>query len=280
MTDPELVALMQWAAPRLGLRWEGFRRVRSIVRKRVRRRMRALGLEAVAGYRARLEQEPAEWRELEAMCRMPISRFCRDRGVFESLRGELLPGRARAAVREGRDRVRIWSAGCASGEEPYSLAVVWHLEIAPAHPGVRLDLVATDADEGMLARAVRASYPRGSLREMSEPLRERAFDSDGDAQVLRAGMREGVTFRLQDLRREQPEGPFDLVLCRNVAFTYFDHEAQASVAAAIAGRLVPGGLLVVGAHERLPEGATPLVLRARSVYERPLASSPGEKVDR
>ncbi len=93
--------------------------MRGTVCKRVARRIRALGLADVAAYCAVLEADTSEWRRLDAMCRIPISRFWRDRDVFDSLARDVFPLLAAAAVERGDALVRVWSAGCASGEEPY-----------------------------------------------------------------------------------------------------------------------------------------------------------------
>ena len=91
MNDPELVAFLQWALPRLGLRWQGYRKVRARVRKKLNERLRQLGLPDIAAYRDRLEAHPQEWVVLDALCRITISRFHRDRGVFDHLRRIVLP---------------------------------------------------------------------------------------------------------------------------------------------------------------------------------------------
>ena len=262
MTDRECVELLQWAAPRLRLRWEGFRRVRGQVCKRLGRRLKALGLQGAAAYRARLEADPAEWEVLDALCRVTISRFYRDHRVFDVLREELLPALLRDARARGEDVLRVWSAGCASGEEPYTVAVLFRFGLAPAFPGMRLELLATDADEALLERARRGCYPPGTLRELPAEWAARAFTLTAEGeQCLTPELRGVPTFRTQDLRAELPEGPFHLVLCRNVAFTYFAPPLQREVLARLMERLVPGGLLVIGAHESLPEGV-PLPERA------------------
>ncbi|AEI64088.1 CheR family methyltransferase [Corallococcus macrosporus] len=254
MTDRECVELLQWAAPRLRLRWEGFRRVRGQVCKRIGRRLKALGLPDAGAYRARLEAEPSEWGVLDALCRVSISRFYRDAQVFEVLRQDLLPARLQSLFAGGDATLRVWSAGCASGEEPYTLSVLFRLGLQPRFPAARLALVATDADEGLLARALRGCYPRGALRELPPEWAERAFPGTGDEPCLAAEYREGLDFLQQDLRARMPDGPFHLVLCRNVAFTYFAPPLQREVLARLVARLVPGGLLVIGGHESLPEG--------------------------
>ena len=123
MSDADCVAFLQWALPHLDMRWTGFRKVRGQVCKRIKRRLKQLGLEEYSSYRQLLETEPAEWRVLDECCHITISRFFRDRDVFELLRKRILPEMARKAAREGRP-ARIWSAGCASGEEPYTLRML------------------------------------------------------------------------------------------------------------------------------------------------------------
>ena len=100
MNDPELVRFLQWCLPKLGLRWAGFRKVRGTVRKRLTRRIRELKLPDLAAYRDRLEIDPCEWNWLEVMCRIPISRFYRDKAVYDFLAGEVLPACAQS-VRDG-----------------------------------------------------------------------------------------------------------------------------------------------------------------------------------
>ena len=115
MNDRECVELLRWALPELGLRWKGFSNVRGQVKKRIARRISALGLDDAAAYRARLEADPAEWRRLEALCRVTITRFYRDRGVFEALEAHVLPELVRAARERGQRSLQAWCAGCCGG---------------------------------------------------------------------------------------------------------------------------------------------------------------------
>jgi chemotaxis protein methyltransferase CheR len=253
MRDAECIALLRWALPRLGLRWPGFRKVRRQVCKRIARRITALGLADVAAYRERLEGTAEEWLELDAFCRITISRFYRNRAVFDHLGETVLPALAAAAVAQGESVLRCWSAGCGSGEEPYSLALLWTFRLAHAFPGLSLAVVATDADEQLLERATRGCYPRGTLRELPSEWIPRAFVRDNGDYRLRPALRENVLFLRQDIRSAQPEGPFDLVLCRNVVFTYFGSNRQRRALAAISARMRPGAALVVGKNEGLPD---------------------------
>jgi chemotaxis protein methyltransferase CheR len=250
MTDAECVAFLQWALPRLGLRWQGFRKVRRQVCRRVSRRMAELGLCEADAYRAYLESDGQEWNVLAGLCRVTISRFWRDRAVFEALRDEVLP--------ELGPSVSAWSAGCASGEEPYSLV----LAAAQAH--VEIHVTATDVDPVLLERARRACYEESSLRDLPPNIRASAFEGG----CLRREHRAPVDFVRHDAREGAPGGPFDLTLCRNLVFTYFADALQREVGRHLVRSLRSGGTLVVGAHETVPEGLNGLEAwpGARGVY--------------
>ena len=254
MADEDCIAFLQWCLPRLGLRWTGFRRVRRQVCRRLRRRLAELGLAGFADYRRHLEGHAAEWRILDGFCRVTISRFFRDREVFRRLREEVLPGLARRATARGETRLRCWCAGCASGEEVWSLRVLWDLALAPAFPGLALKILGTDVDLAVLARARRACYGTGSLREMEAAWRERAFERRSGLWCVRAELRHDVALALHDVRRALPTGRFHLLLCRNLVFTYFAAAEQLQVGARLLDRLEPGGCLLVGSHETLPAG--------------------------
>ncbi len=265
MTDAECVAFLRWALPRLGMRWAGFRRVRRQVCRRMAKRLRELELSDPAAYRVHLEAYPEEWPVLDGLCRIPISRFFRDRGMWQALAREALP-----VLAAGTRELRVWSAGCASGEEPYTLAILWQAELAGRFPDVRLRVVASDAEPHLLERARRGLYGWSSLKEVPPALRDAAFEREDHAFRLREALRSGIDFVCQDIRRAQPDGPFGLILCRNLAFTYFDEAGQREVLDALTARTAPGGALVIGAHERLPVPAPGFEpwLEARGIYRR------------
>ena len=227
--------------------------------------MNDLRIPDLAGYRTRLEADPAEWRFLVECCHITISRFFREKRVFEVLRTKVLPHIAECTHREER-AARMWSAGCASGEEPYTLKILWDLEVARPYPGgVPLSIIATDTDRAMLKRAGKACFTAGSLRELPTPLLNQALDREDSLYCLKRQYREGFAFLHQDLRVGAPPGPFDLILCRYVAFTYFSLPLQEQVLLRIRDRLIPGGYLVIGGDERLPRDDAGLI---------PLAGAP------
>lgn len=259
VSDTDCTAFLQWALPRLELRWPGFRKVRRQVCKRLRARTRDLGLDNYSAYQARLEADPSEWRNFDECCHITISRFFRDRGIFEVVRRLVLPDIAARAKRERRD-AQVWSAGCASGEEPYTLKILWDVEIAGAYPGVSLSIIASDVDKAMLARAHEGCFEPTSLRELQRSLIERAFDRVGARYCVKPQYREGIEFLDQDLRLEMPARLFDLILCRYVVFTYFAVPLQRKVLTNMLERLRPQGYLVIGTHEQLPGDVAELAL--------------------
>jgi chemotaxis protein methyltransferase CheR len=258
MEDSDCVLFLQWCLPKLRLRWPGFRKVRRQVCRRIDRRLNALGLPNVPAYRAYLEGHPAEWPALDALCRISISRFYRDKGVFQRLERDVLPQLARTAAARGDEGVRCWSAGCAAGEEPYTLAMLWRLRLAPQFPAIGLKILATDADPQAIERAAKACYRAGSLKELPGDLRAAALVPAAGGFSVREAFREPVSFREQDLRVAAPDDRFHLVLCRNLAFTYFDDALQRETVRRIEERLCPEGALVIGRRERLPDGISGL----------------------
>jgi len=250
--DPACVDFLQWALPRLCLRWEGFRRVRRQVCRRIRQRLGDLRLASFHEYRRYLEEQPAEWAVLDDCCRVTISRFYRDHRAFDRLFEAVLPPLASAVALAGETVVNAWCAGCASGEEAYTLRLGWAFALADAYPELTLRVVATDRDPHLLARARAARYLAGSLRELPDQWRRCAFTDEGDECRLRDEYRSGVTFMAQDIRRVAPAGPFHLILCRNLAFTYFDDHRQREVLARLTAGLADGGIVMTGRREVLP----------------------------
>jgi chemotaxis protein methyltransferase CheR len=253
MNDDECVELLRWMLPVLELRWAGFRRVRKQVCKRLARRLRELGLEHVEGYRQYLTAHSEEWQVAHALCTVTISRFYRDKRVFDYLGSTVLPRLGARAREAGRRKLLAWSAGCGSGEEPYTLALVWEFDVRRELRGIELEILGTDIDERLLARAEEARYPPGCLKDLPESWRTAAFDKAATEYRLKEHYKANVELCKHNIREEPPNGPFDIVLCRNLAFTYFDQRLQLTTAQRLHDALIEGGALVLGRHEILPD---------------------------
>jgi chemotaxis protein methyltransferase CheR len=251
MKDRDCIQFLQSALPRLRMRWQGFRKVRGQVCKRIDRRMRELGLEDIAAYRSVIEKSADEWAVLDSLCRVTISRFYRDREVFRFIEQVVLMKLSGEAIARSDKELRCWSIGCASGEEPYTLAVLWDLGTGRHFPSLKIRILATDADRAMIERAREGCYASSSLAGLPPAWISRAFARRGELYCIKEEEREKVSFLVQDIRRAGPEEMFHLILCRNLAFTYFDEELQQEVLSRLRDKLHDRGVLVVGSHERL-----------------------------
>jgi chemotaxis protein methyltransferase CheR len=256
--NSECAELLQWLLPILRLRWPGFRRVRKQVCKRFARRLKALGLERADEYRQYLLDHPQEWAIADSLCTITISRFYRDVGVFAYIGSNLLPRLGARALEEGRRELIAWSAGCGSGEEPYTLALIWQFRFRRSGrlPGLELKILGTDIADELLRRARNATYPPGCLKDLPKRWRIAAFDKTESGYCLKPAYGKCVEFQRHDIREPPIDGPFDLVLCRNLAFTYFDHGLQLQTAQRLHAALADGGALILGLHEALPADVT------------------------
>lgn len=252
MNDRDCVDFLRWATPKLSMRWEGFRKVRGQVCKRVERRITELKLNSVSEYRDYLLKKREKWDTLDSLMRITISRFYRDKAVYDCLLQNVAPSIIRSSLLSGDKEVRAWSIGCASGEEPYTLSLIWALGLKDLAPDVRLCVIATDSDANMIRRAREGRYKWSGLKDLPRGWVEKAFNCTEDEFIPKKEYREGIEFYEQDVRYEVPDITFHLVLCRNLVFTYFDESLQKMVLERILTRLLPGGYLVIGIHESLP----------------------------
>jgi len=252
MKDDNCIPFLQDVLPHLQLRWCGFRKVRRQVCKRVQRRITLLGLSNVRAYRAWLDTHPDEWRVLETFCQITISRFYRDKRVFQCLETDVIPDIVQRIHRDGEQALTVWSVGCGSGEEPYTLALLWAFSLAPMFPDIKLNILASDASADVIHRMREACYSGTSLKDLPDRWREAAFSRNENRFCLREPYRKNIEIRHQDIRRGVPNGPVHLLLCRNLVFTYFDEKLQCDTGQHLSSSIREGGSLVIGTHEQLP----------------------------
>src|SRR5262249_31632383 len=222
-----------------------------LVYGRLSRRLRALGLDSFRAYRQILERGDSD--ELAQFCNAittNLTSFFREAHHFEYLRDELLA--PLAADARGPRRLRFWSPGCCSGEEPYSLAMTIH-EALPDARRWDIRILATDLDTEVLGRGRRGVYEEERVRGLPAARLERFFcpDDGGKAAryVVTEELRNLIAFRELNLMRALPmKGPFDAIFCRNVII-YFDKDTQRDLFARIAQLQRPGNLLFLGHSE-------------------------------
>jgi chemotaxis methyl-accepting protein methylase len=220
------------------------------LRRRLLVRMRACSVHTYAEYLSVLDRRPEEWDKLKDALTINVTRFYRNPETWERLRQDLLPELLRA--RHGR--LAAWSAGCASGEEPYTIAMLCAEVAADAgQPGwtARVRVRATDIDRTSLERAAAATYPAPAFLEAPAWMTERHCELVDGAWRVREEIRRMVTVERLDLMRATvPVSAYDLILCRNVVI-YFDRPTQERLFEQFAEALLPGGILVLGKVETL-----------------------------
>jgi chemotaxis protein methyltransferase CheR len=230
------------------------------LRRRLAVRMRARGVHTFGEYAALLGRVPEEYDLLVAALAINVTKFLRNPETFAVVRARVLE----PLWRRG-GAIRIWSAGCASGEEPYTLALLFH-QIAGEHRATvrrRVRIDASDMDPGALADLRRASYLRPAVEDLPADLLAAHF-SPGPPFRLDPQVAACVRPLLHDLTRDPaPEPPYDLIVCRNVVI-YFDRPMQERLFTLFADALQPGGVLVLGKVETLFGPA-----RERLVLEEP-----------
>jgi len=260
MKDRECTEYLQRCLPRLRFRWAGFRKVHKQVCKRLNRHITELGFSDFSAYEVYLDDHPEEWQILDSLLQITISRFYRDRGVFDILCSRILPSLAKDILLCGGNEVRCWTAGCCSGEETYALQILWKLSVLPAiREDLPLRIIATDINHDALKRAQEGYYSESSLMDLPKELTQQAFLQSGKFYEIKKTFREDIEFLEQDIRIQLPEGCFHVIFCRNLVFTYFEEALQREILGRILEKLHRGGIFVIGIHESLPKGVSGII---------------------
>jgi two-component system CheB/CheR fusion protein len=224
------------------------------IMRRLKRRMAVTGHETLEEYARYLEEDPEEYRQLVSAFLIKVTEFFRDLELFEYLGEEVLPRLIEEARGSGR-QLRIWSAGCATGEEAYSLAILLS-EILGSEAGLfNVKIFATDADADAVNFARQGLYPPSALSPLTDEQIERFFDREGGQYQVKKAIRGMIVFGEHDLARRSPFPRIDLVVSRNVLI-YFASELQRRALQLFAHSLRDGGYLVLGKAESvspLPE---------------------------
>ena len=245
--DAAFAALTRKISREAGLTLEAYKD--KCLRRRIAVRMRACGVHTFSDYQTLLDRSPAEYERLKDAITINVTRFYRNAETWNLLRAGLL-----GEVCDSGAEVAAWSAGCSSGEEAYTLAVVmadhFDRQGQPERLG-RVTIDATDIDRDCLERARAACYRREALVEVPADLAQRYFEDDGaDCRVVER-LRRRVAVRALDLSKGAPlRQNYQLILCRNVVI-YFERASQEKVFQTFADALAPGGILVLGKVETL-----------------------------
>ncbi len=218
------------------------------IKRRIASRVRARGLTDSAHYVELLDNDNDELDALLAVLTIHVSQFFRNPSTYRVLEEKILPELIARARSRQEQQLRVWSVGCAGGEEPYSLALLLH-ELDPA--GLQLSIFGSDVSEPILARAEKGEYDAQRLAEVPDVVRDRYFERlEGTRFRLKQDIRQMVSFSKHDVLTDLDYPPADLILCRNVMI-YFSREEQSKILARFARSLGPDSFLVLGRAETL-----------------------------
>ncbi|CAM8658185.1 GGDEF domain [Comamonadaceae bacterium] len=244
----------------------------STVQRRLQRRVLAVGVKNLQDYLAYTEKQPEELDTLAKDTLISVTEFFRDRDAFAALERS----GAELVARKGQgDELRIWVIGCATGEEAYSVGMVF-LELLRQHStNTRLQIFATDIDNDALTVARRGHYSLAAMAEMPRAYLDRYYQPSGEGYEPVKALRDCVTFARQDITVDPPFLRLDLVTCRNVLI-YFNNELQAKVLSVIRYSLNDDGLLFLGRSETVSqqEALFAVADRRARIYRSRAASRP------
>jgi two-component system, chemotaxis family, CheB/CheR fusion protein len=221
---------------------------RTSLTRRIDKRIQDVGAGGYLAYLDHLEVDPEEFTQLFNTILLNVTSFFRDPPAWEFLGGEILPRLAKAKAAD--EPIRIWSAGCASGEEAYTLAMVVAEALGPEAVRERVKIYATDVDEEALGEARQARYTARQVNGVPPELLERYFERNGDGYVFSKELRRSVIFGRHDLIQDAPISRIDLLVCRNTLM-YLNSETQSRVLARFSFALREGGYLMLGKAEML-----------------------------
>jgi chemotaxis protein methyltransferase CheR len=218
------------------------------LRRRIAVRMRATGVHTYADYVRILDADRGEYERLLDALTINVTKLFRNWDTYDAIARTVVP----ALWAVPAPTLRVWSAGCSSGEEPYSLAILFHRHAVARREEARLSRVrvlGSDIDRDSLQAAARAEYAEAAFADTPEPLRRRYFSAESPCTVVDE-VRAMVSFERRDLLREDAPSGMHLIACRNVII-YFDRASQERLFSKFHDALHPGGFLVLGKVETL-----------------------------
>jgi len=213
--------------------------------------MNELGCRSPGDYIDCIESRADIRRQFDILMTVSISRFFRDRRLWHTLETVLLP----SLIQRFSDVFRVWSAGCAGGEEAYSLKIVWDRLKQRTACLPPLEIIATDINPECLERARKGTFTLSSLKEIDDNLRHTYFEKTKGRNrfAVKHALSTGIEWRLHDLFSDPPASDFHIIFLRNNLLTYYQPRFRQNAFQRISDCLVPGGLMIIGSHERIPD---------------------------
>jgi two-component system CheB/CheR fusion protein len=225
--------------------------------RRLALRMSTLGVKTIDAYIAYLNENPDEIEQLLNAVTIHVTEFFRDRDVYAVLSREIIPEIVAKKLASSWRHVRVWSAGCSTGEEAYSIAITFMRYIEAAGIALDLEVFGTDISREACSAARKGVYPEGRIASVAPNLRERYFEPVESGYRVSPQLRRTVKFSVHDLFSAPPYSLLDVIVCRNVLI-HFDHSARNGVLARFHAALGDDGILMLGKSEAVAGGATEL----------------------
>ena len=271
-TQPDLETLLDYLKRSRGFDFTGYKR--ASLERRIAKRMQATGATTFADYLDYLEVHPEEFSGLFNTVLINVTHFFRDPATWEFIASNVVPDLI--ARQPPETPLRIWSAGCASGEEAYTLAMIFAEALGADAFRERVKIYATDVDEEALAKARLALYGEREVADIPAGLLERYFEVSDGRYTFRKDLRRHVIFGRHDLIQDAPISRVDLLVCRNTLM-YFNAETQAKILSRFQFALNDGGVLFLGRAETLMTHSSafaPLDLKHRVSTKLPTRNVP------
>ncbi|MGI0486274.1 CheR family methyltransferase [Pantanalinema rosaneae CENA516] len=259
--NPEFEALLDYVKRSRGFDFTGYKR--SSLMRRVAKRMQTVNIEGYSNYQDYLEVHPEEFNFLFNTLLINVTSFFRDRSAWDYIASEVMP--RIIDYKQPGEPIRVWSAGCASGEEAYTIAIMLAEIIGVEQFRERVKIYATDMDEEALNQARQATYWTRDVGGLSPQQLEQFFEPVDDRYVFRKDLRRSVIFGRHDLIQDAPISRIDLLVCRNTLM-YFNAETQSRILSRFHFALRDGGFLFLGKAEMLlthTNTFTPVQLKCR-----------------
>ncbi|RHW17534.1 PAS domain S-box protein [Sphingomonas gilva] len=242
--EPEFETLLQHIQESRGLDFRGYKR--TSLKRRITLRMEAIGVDQFSAYQAHLEADPGEFENLLNTVLINVTSFFRDAAAWEVLKEQVVP---QVIANAEPDRpIRIWSIGCASGEEPYSIAMLFAEELGVQEFCRRVKIYATDLDEEALKVARLATYSPRDVENVSPELLEKYFERTNNHYVFERDLRKCVIYGRHNVVYDAPISRIDLLVCRNLLI-YLEAETQGIVLPRLHYALNQNGYLFLGKAE-------------------------------
>lgn len=231
--------------------WAGYRKVRKGVKKRISRHMQQVRCAGMNEYLKLLDTNVQEREECERRMAVSISRIFRDHKLWRDLENEILPG----LIEARHKKMKVWSAGCARGEEAYSFMIVWDRLRARFKHLPKLEMIATDMHPDYIEKAKTGIYTKSSLKEVTDEIRANYFvmKKGGNRYDVKTLLKNNITWQIRNMFSDPPGSGFHIIFLRNNLLTYYHSDLIIAPFAKIIESLNPDGWLIIGSHEKLPD---------------------------